>query len=456
MKWTPKPYQERALQFVLDNPRCQLWLDKGLGKTSVALHAIDQLMQENVVQRVLVVSTRRITKSVWPAEVEKWGLQIPLRDIEGSPTWRAQLLNTKWVGIETITFEKLKWLFDSWVKPRGRGRPLPWQLIVFDESSKLKAPGTQRFRALRRWQHALPRVVHLTGSPAPSGLLNLWGPAFLLDHGERLGRTYTGFKERWFRTADPMGWKLEPLPGADAFVHEKLDDITISLRAADYLEMPPLVVNDVPVDLPTSVRAGYRVLERDMFLELSRGTVEAANGGVLTSKCRQMANGALYLNGEQRDWEILHDEKLEALDEVMEEAEGQPIIVAYQFRSDLARLQARYKHAAYLHGAKDPDRVVAEWNDGKHQMLLIHPASAGHGLNLQDGGCHMAFFGCPWSFDQYDQCLDRIAGGLRRQRPTFIHRIIARDTVDEDVVTALEGHRTVQEVLKERLSRRYA
>jgi SNF2 family DNA or RNA helicase len=447
MKWIPKKYQEEALAFALEHEYAQLWLDKGLGKTSVALHAIADLMDRLEVSRVLVVSTRRITKNVWPSEVAKWDSlkHLPIRDIEGSPKRRSEMLDEPYYGIETITFEKLTWLFGAHLGRRG---VLPWDMVIFDESSKLKQPGTRRFRSLRAWQDKLPRTLNLTGSPAPSGLLNVWAPTFLLDAGERLGRTYTRYRDTWFAT-DFMGWKFEPVKGALEHIHKQLSDITLSMSAKDYLDLPPLVVNDIWLPFPDEAEQPYRQLEREMFLDLERGTVEVANGGVLTGKCRQIANGALYLNGESKEWQIIHDKKIEALDEILEEAMGRNIIVAYQFKSDLARLRAKYPTAAVLVG-KD-DHLIDEWNEGQHSMLILHPASAGHGLNLQDGGCDMVMFGMPWSFDQYDQCVDRIAGGLRRERPTFIHRILVECSVERAVVNSLNNNCTVQEALRQQM-----
>lgn len=456
MNWQPKPYQQRAVEFGLEHKAFQLWLAKGLGKTSITLHLTEEYFDRCEVGRVLVISTLRITTGVWPQEITKWDLDIPIRDIEGGQKAQARILETPWWGIETLTFGKLKWLA-SWIRSRclRKGKPLPWQLIIFDESSKMKAAGTQRFRAMRHIQPHFPeRVINLTGSPAPQGMHGVWGPAFMLDGGERLGRTFEAFDDRWFQT-NPWTRKKEARPGAADHIHERLQDVTLAMKAEDYLTLPPLVINDVRADLPPPLWELNRQLERELFLQLEQGTVEIANPGVLTGKCRQLANGALYLNGETDEWEDLHEVKLELIDEVVEEAEGEPVIVAYQFKFDLVRLRKRYPYAAVLADDKG-GRIVDEWNAGKHQMLLLHPASAGHGLNLQDGGAHMAFLGCPWSFDMYDQCLDRIAGGLRRQRPTYIHRLTLRGTVDEDIIVSLETNRSLQEVLMDRMTQRGA
>ena len=455
MKWVPKQYQIEAVEFILENPQCALWLEMGLGKTSATATAIAELMDRLEVFRVLVVAPLRVCKSVWPAEILKWDhlVDIEVREIEGSQKQRSKILDGDFVGIETINYEKLEWLFrDHFKKPT---QPLPWDMIVFDESSKLKSAGTKRFRALRRWVDHMPRVVHLTGSPAPAGLLNVWAPTFVLDKGERLGTTFTAFRERWFQT-DHMGWKYEARPGTATMVRDKLSDITLSMRSKDYLDLPELIVSDIKVELPPSCRVQYRKLEDEMFLVLEHGTVEVANGGVLTNKCRQLANGALYLNGTTEIYAVSHSEKIAALDDIVEEREGRNLIVAYQFRSDLERLREHYPKAASVSDAEDPDKIIAEWNAGKHAMLLIHPASAGHGLNLQEGGNALAMFGVPWSLDLYEQTIARIAGGLRREVPTFVYRILCAGTVDEAVVASIENHTTIQETLKEQMKRRQA
>ena len=468
MKWVPKPYQNEVLPHAIEQPRIQLWLDKGLGKTVVAATAVQEKMERLLVSRTLVVSTKRIIEDVWPAELAKWDhlRDLPHRTIEGSSQARRRMLDSDWHGIELINFEKLIWLFQTYLGQYRRDLVgnLPWQQIIFDESSKLKNPGTRRFRLMRRHAPSFPHVMHLTGSPAPSGLLNLWGPAYFLDCGERLGRTYTtyqnregevhqGFRETFFEQDGYNAWQWLPKDGAEDDIIERLSDVTISMRAQDYLDMPPLVVNDIWVDLPASCRALYNKMEDEMFLHLEQGTVEVANAGVLTGKCRQVANGALYLDGGTGNWQELHKEKLEAFDEVV--AEQDTLIGAYQFKFDLAHLRKKYPHASFFSSTeKGGENVVTRWNAGKIPLLLLNPASAGHGLNLQDGGNHMAFFGCPWSYDQYDQAVDRIAGGLRRQRPTFIHRILCRNTIDEDIVQVLAGHGTLQDVLKERMKNR--
>lgn len=452
MKWTPRKYMPRMVEFILDNPRGALWAEMGLGKTVCAATAIDELLDRVEVNRVLVVGPLRVILHTWPEELVKWDhLNIPHRIIRGSALEREKIVESPWHGIELINYENLHWLMRTWWHTKHRRDRLPWQMIIFDESSKLKAVNTQRFKSIRRYAAQFPRVLELTGSPAPSGLLNLWAPTYLLDQGERLGKTFIAYRDRFFEQDGFMAWKYLAKTGTTEEVHSRLNDITLSLRSQDYLDLPPVVVNDVRVDLPPRCRQLYRQLESDMFLQLTRGQVEAANAGVLTGKCRQMANGAMYLDGETKRWEVLHNAKLDALADIVEEAEGTPLLVAYQFTSDLHRIRGCYPHAVTLTDASDPGRIIDQWNRGEHEMLVIHPASAGHGLNLQGGTHILVWYGIPWSFDQYEQTIARIAGGLRRTRTTFVHRIIAADTVDGIIIGALEHHRTVQDALKDAL-----
>lgn len=424
----------------------------GLGKTVTTATHMEALFDTLEVTRVLVISTKRINETVWPEEFRKWDhlRWIPIRNIEGSQKQRAQMLREPYYGVETITFEKITHTFRDVF---DKNTELPWDMIVIDESAKLKATGTQRFHALRPWaaRDAFPKYLYeLCGSPAPSGLLNLWAPMFLLDGGARLGKTYLGFRDRWFE-AGYMGWKYEPQEGAEEEIYAAVADIALPMKAEDWLELPPLIVRDVVVDLPPQCRNLYRKLEDQMYIQLQRGEVEAVNAAVLTGKCRQMANGAMYLNGETHEFEEVHQAKMDALDEIVTDAAGHNIIVVYQFTADAERIMKAYPKAVNLTKAKDAAKTQAAWNRGEIPMLILHPQSGGHGLNLQEGGRRMVFFGCPWSLDQYTQSHDRIAGGLRRTESTFVYRILAANTIDYTVVESLETNRTIQDVLMDRV-----
>ena len=452
------------LDFAIDTPKAQLWAEMGLGKTVVAASAVADLMDQIKVSRVLIVAPLRVVETVWPNEFAKWSHlnHLPWRQIRGSAQRRAKMAEEPYYGIELINYENLKSLFLPYAarhKQDGAAQwshPFPWDMVIFDESSKLKDPGTQRFRTVRVVCRRMERVLHLTGSPAPNGLLNLWAPTFVLDQGERLGPTYTAYVDRWFKADDFRGWKLSPLPGAEDHVHEKLQDVTMSLRAQDYLDLPPVMTTDVKVDLPNRVRDTYREMEEEMFLQLASGTVEVANGGVLTQKCRQLAQGSLYVNQKNDNWEDLHDAKLKALDDIIEEAEGAPLLVAYAFKFDLHRLKKRYgQRAVSFTGSSDTRGIINRFRAGEIPLLLIHPMSAGHGLDgLQDGTDSLVWYGMDWSPDRYEQTLARLAGGLRRKRPTFIYRIVANSTVDFDMINAVENGITIQDALKQRMASR--
>ena len=454
MKWEPRPHQEQALPRIrkrLDRfGAAHVWMDMGLGKTAVVATILAELLDDLRATRVLVVSTKRIIERVWPVELRKWDhlKHVPFRSCAGKrDTHRHAMFTEPYYGIELMTFGMLSHSMSMLKKKR-----LPWDVIVYDESSKMKSPSTARFKAMRPRVTDIEMTICMTGSPAPQGLLNVWAPMFLADKGERLGTTYTDYRNRFFYTHPGQPWKWVPQPWGVDEIHKRCDNIVVAMQAKDWLEMPPLTVNDVHVPWPSDrLQRTYRELEKDMFLQLEHGTVEAANGGVLTNKCRQFVNGALYLDGRHDRWQELHTAKLDALDDIVEELEGKPLIVAYQFQFDLAHLKKKYPKAVTLDDVTDDD-----WNTGKYPMLLIHPASAAHGLNLQGGSDTLAFFGCGYSADLYEQTVARIAGGLRRGRHTMVHRIVMDESIDLDVLDCIEHNCSVQDSLMKRMKLREA
>lgn len=440
--FTPRDYQERAIDFVIEHPRCALWMEMGLGKTVVLLSAITDLLESREVHRVLVISTLRVAQSVWAQEAAKWqhtaGLVV--NQVLGSAAQRAAALRRPghlWV----VNVENLRWLVEQC------GKRWPFDTVVFDESSLFKAHNAKtRFRIARRITPACKRVVQLTGTPAPNGLLGLWSQIYLLDQGARLGKTFGGYRERWF-DSDYMGYRWAPKPFADAQIHAKVADLCLSLQAKDYLELGETVRNYIPVELPPRARDIYDQIEKEFFVELTSGRVEAENAAVKSGKLLQVANGASYLE-DSGTFEKIHSAKLDALEEVIEEATGSPVLVAYQFRFDLAMLQHRFPHARVLD--KNP-ATVEDWNAGRIPLLLAHPASAGHGLSLQDGGNICCWYGLTWSLEQYLQFNERL-GAIRQaqsgyQRPVFIHHLVARDTIDEVVLDALQNKKSILDAL---------
>lgn len=453
MKYHPRPYQESALQHVLDNPYAALYADMGLGKTVVVATALAELLDTLQAQRVLVLAPKRVAMSVWVQEVDKWDHlhgRLPIRSFAGLPAkHRAEILEDD-TAVHVLNYDVLPWLV------RSLDGAWPYDVVVLDESSKVKNRGSLRWRALKHVRPAIKRMIQMTGTPAANGLTDLWAPTYLLDQGKRLGRTLKSYHERWFTPADREGRKWEPIDGAVDKITEALRDICFTLRAEDYLDLPPLVTNQVEVRLPAHLQAEYRRLEREMMLQLaSEERVTAVNAAARSGKCHQYAQGAIYLDEEgepSKKWERIHDEKLDALQEVIDSAGGEPVLVAYHFQHDLVRLQKAFPQARALDS--DPATIDA-WNRGEIEILLAHPASAGHGLNLQGGGRHLAFFSLNWSLETYQQIIERIGPTRQLQagtpRPVYVHHLVTTGTVDELILERLVTKASVQDVFKRRL-----
>ena len=451
MKFTPREYQSIAARYIRDNPRCALWAEMGLGKTSSVLLALTQLDLMEDVFPALVLAPLRVARTTWPDEVEKWddfkGLRI--RAICGTPAERSAAL-APGADVYTINYENIPWLVEAL---KGEW---PFKTVISDESTKLKSfrtkQGGMRARVLSEVAFRSRRWVNLTGTPSPNGLTDLWGQTWFLDKGERLGKSFTSFTDRWFRT-DFNGFGLRPLPNAEKDILERLQNICLSLRAADWFDLKLPIVNTVPVDLPPEARKQYKRMEDEMFMELEGVGVEAFNAAAVTMKCLQLANGAAYLD--DGSWVEVHKEKLDALEDILEEAAGAPVLVAYHFRSDLERLRKRFTHGRVLD--KNPG-TVKDWNAGRIPVLFAHPASAGHGLNLQHGGNIVAFFAHNWNLEEQMQLMDRI-GPVRQlqsgyNRPVFVHHIVARKTIEETVMAVVGGKRSRQDALMEAVNAR--
>lgn len=456
--FTPRPYQHAIVNHILEHPRCAIYAGMGLGKTVGTLTAIDALQLVEP-EPVLVVAPLRVAQSTWPDEAAKWAHLAGLRvsAVVGTPAERRAAL-ARDAAVYTTNYENVPWLIEE------LGERWPFRTVVADESTRLKGfrlrQGGVRARSLGRIAHTrVERFVELTGTPSPNGLQDLWGQAWFLDRGERLGRSFEAFRYRWFQTiqvgADRNAVRLEPLRHAQAEIQEKLADLCLSLDARDWFDIAEPIVNVIPVELPEKARALYRAMEKEMFMALDSGhEIEAFDAASRTTKCLQLANGAIYTDPECSAWAEVHDAKLQALEEVIEEAAGMPVLVAYHFRSDLARLQRAFPRGRALD--KNP-QTITDWNAGRIPVLFAHPASAGHGLNLQDGGNILVFFGHWWDLEQFQQIAERIGPTRQAQaghdRPVFIHHIVARDTVDELVMACRESKRAVQDVLLDALNR---
>lgn len=448
-RFTPRDYQRAIVEFIAQHPRCNVWAGMGTGKTSSTLTALQGLSLVDDPYPVLVLAPLRVAASTWPDEVGKWvhlqGLRIA--SWAGTRAFPAGPVP----DIVTVNYDNVRELVEHF------GDRWPFKTVIADEATRLKSfrlrQGGKRAQALGRVAHKhVTRWVNLTGTPAPNGLLDLWGPAWFVDQGARLGRSFSAFQDRWFMTTrapgQQFGGETIALPGADAEIHRRLSDVTITIKAEDYLDLPPLVENVIEVDLPPTARRHYRELEREMFTKLGTGEeIEAVSAAAKTMKCLQAANGALYTD-ESGTWKELHDAKLEALQSVVEEAAGMPVLVAYHFKSDLARLQRAFPQGRALDA--NP-RTIADWNAGRIPVMFAHPASAGHGLNLQAGGNILVFFASWWDLEAHSQIIERIGPTRQAQsgfnRPVYVHRIVARSTVDSLVLRRLQTKASVQQVL---------
>lgn len=459
--FTPRPYQKLIMDHQLDAPRCGIWAGMGMGKTSSTLTMINdlQLLEGNP---VLVLAPLRVATSTWPDEGRKWQhlTGTSIMPITGSLEERRRALRFD-AAVYTTNYEQLPWLVEH------LGDRWPFRTVIADEATRLKSfrgsegeskkgkqflrhngTGSVRARALAQIAHTkVKRFVELTGTPAPNGLQDLWGQAWFLDAGQRLGRTNTSFRQRWFRPAD-NGFGTVPLPHAQEEIQTKLRDLCLTIEAKDWFDLREPIVTNVMVDLPVKARQLYRQFEKEMFMQLGEHQVEAFNAAARTVKCLQLANGAAYVGEDNSQWHEVHDVKIQALESIIEEANGMPVLVAYQFKSDLARLLKAFKKGRALD--QDP-QTIRDWNAGKIPVLFAHPASAGHGLNLQDGGNILAFFGMDWNLENRLQIIERIGPTRQLQaghnRPMFIYNIIARDTVDELVLQRVETKRAVQDLL---------
>lgn len=452
MQFKPHNYQLHTIDHIIDNPASGIFLDMGLGKSVSTLTAIKKLMYEDLeIEKVLVIAPKKVAESTWIDEVEKWdhlkGLKVSI--VLGTERQRIEALRTK-ADIYTINRENVAWLVTY------LGGAWPFDMGVIDELSSFKNAKSIRFKALRTVRPFFKRVVGLTGTPAPNGLLDLWPQLYLLDQGERLGKTITSYRDRYFTPGKRNGRvifnydlkkdeKTDEI-GQNAYekeIYDKIGDICISMKAKDYLELPECVDRTNLITLPDKVMQQYFEFEKKLILSLeSLEEITALNAAGLTNKLLQFTNGAVY-DGERNIHEV-HNEKIEALAEDMEAANGNPVLVFYQYQHDLARIQKHFK--AYKPQILKGDKEIKLWNKKEIPMLLAHAASAGHGLNLQDGGHFIEWFGVGWGLELYQQAVAR----LYRQgqtKPVINSRIIAKGTIDEEVLQALANKATVQDAV---------
>ena len=437
-------YQLRAVDFIQQRKRCALWLDMGLGKSVTTLTAAADLLDGFAVSRVLVIAPLRVANSVWRQEAALWEhlRHLKVQVCTGTEKARLNALQSQ-ADVYVINRENVPWLVAQY------GKRWPFDCVVIDEASSFKNASSQRFKALRKTLPDTEYMILLTGTPSPNGLLDLWSQIYLIDFGNTLGRTMTAYKQRFFEQ-DYMGYKFTPRAGSAEKIHALLRPHVLSMSAADYLQLPDRIDLIERVTLPAAALQAYRDFEKTLLAELPDGEeVEAMSAAVLANKLLQFSNGAMYTD-DLGNWSEIHDAKLEALADLIEQNPNENILLAYNYKTDLVRLQKRFPQARVLD--KNPDTVRA-WNDGEIELLLAHPASAGHGLNLQRGGSLIIWFGLNWSLELYQQFNAR----LHRQgqdKPVRVVHLIADDCIDERVMSVLSDKTAMQSALLQALKPR--
>lgn len=453
-----RPWQPPMLEHMAQHDRCAVFGRMGSGKTLATLSALTAC-RELEEAPVLILGPKRVAKKTWPDEVKNWKhlSHLEVSPVIGTATERLTALKRD-VPIYTINYENLPWLYDTFGQARW-----PFRTIIADESTKLKSfrtrQGGKRAQALSKvaWLPQVRRFIELTGTPSPNGLLDLWGQLWFLDKGERLGRSFAAFEERWFQkpTRNSEFTTSRPVSWAQDQIHERIRDICITIDPGDYIDIPDPIRTRVNVELEGKAKSMYKAMEREMFLQIREHEIEAVHAASRTIKCLQLANGAIYLDEARTEWEPVHDAKIDALESIINEAGGTPVLVAYHFKTDLKRLLKAFPHGRVF---DSNPKTEDDWNAGKIPIMFIHPASGGHGVNLQHGGNILAFFGHWWDLEQRDQVIERI-GPMRQWqsgtgRHVYIYDIVCEGTVDEDVLLRHETKRSVQEVLLDAMKRR--
>lgn len=428
MIYVPHDYQTFATEFIIEHPISAVLLEMGLGKSVITLTAIKELLYNSFdVSKVLVIAPLRVARDTWPAEIEKWehlnGLTYSV--VIGTEKERTAALSKK-ADIYLINRENVDWLINK------SGVPFDFDMVVIDELSSFKSASAKRFKSLLKVRPKIKRIVGLTGTPSSNGLMDLWAEFRILDMGERLGRYISAYRMNYFvpdKRNQQMIFSYKPKAGAEEAIYKRISDITISMKSADFLEMPECVINEVKVKLSEKEWSVYDELRQEMVVSLGEEEIDAANAATLSGKLLQMANGAIY--NENKEVVHIHDRKLDALEDLIEGANGKPVLVAYWYNHDLERIKKRFD-VREIKSSKD----ISDWNSGRIPIAVIHPASAGHGLNLQSGGSTLIWFGLTWSLELYQQTNARL--WRQGQKSTVvIHHIIAKDTIDEDVMKAL-------------------
>lgn len=450
MKFKPYKYQQEAIEWVLRHPRCGLFLDMGCGKSVITLTAIMRLMDYCEVEKVLVVAPKKVAESTWTDEVEKWDHLAGLRvaKVMGTPKQRENAMASR-ADIYVVGRDSFVWLVDQY---KGK---LPFDMLVIDELTSFKSPRSNRFKAMRIAAPTVQRVVGLTGTPAPNGLMDLWAQMYCLDMGERLGKSVTRYRDTYF---DTHRWnnivvRCSIRKGCEKIIRDKIADICLSMQAKDYLQLPDKIVHEIRITLSPGVMKAYNDFERDRVMEFAekhtgeKTNVLAASAAGLMNKLSQFANGAVY--DEDKQVHAVHDEKLDKLTEIVEAANGSSLLVFYQYKHDATRIAQRL--IGYAVRQYEGEEDLRDWNNGKIDILLAHPMSTAFGLNMQQGGHYVVWFGTGWNLELYDQANAR----LHRQGqkyPVHVYKLICTGTVDERANAAIENKHGVQQNLLDSLN----
>lgn len=435
MRYNPHEYQTYATNFILEHPVAAVLLEMGLGKSVITLTAIYELMLNRFeVQKVLVIAPLRVARDTWPAEIEKWEHLEGLTYSTAIGTEAERLAALKRPAhLYLINRENVDWLITK------SGVPFDFDMVVIDELSSFKSYAAKRFKSLLKVRPTVKKMIGLTGTPSSNGLMDLWAEFRILDMGQRLGRYITHYRNNFFvpdKRNQQMIFSYKPRAGAEDAIYRLISDITISMKSADFLQMPKCVINEVEVKLSEKERTLYDELKREMVVSLGKEEIDASNAATLSGKLLQMANGAIY--NEKKSVLHIHDRKLDALEDLIEGANGKPVLVAYWYKHDLERIKKRFP-VREIQTSKD----IIDWNNGNISLATIHPASAGHGLNLQSGGSTLIWFGLTWSLELYQQTNARLWRQGQKSM-VIIHHIISKDTIDEDVMKALKKKEKVQ------------
>lgn len=469
-RFVPRPYQYLINRFLLEHPRGNVFADMGLGKTGATIHAFDTLRMLGEAERLLVLAPKRVAKNTWPREVQKWQASfghLSVATIIGDEKQRLAGMRAG-ADITTINYDNLPWLIEQ------IGDEWPWDMVVADESTRLKGlrislqtsklgkkfitgQGSSRAKALAQVAHKhVRRFINLTGSPAPNGVVDLWGPMWFVDHGRRLGNSFSAYSDRFFRAVPGSdGYsKIEPMPFSQKIIEGLIKDCCITIDAKDWFDIKAPIERIVGIQLPPAARRQYDEMQKQLFTEIADQDIEAFNAGSKSNKCLQIASGNVYYD-DKRNWVSVHDEKIEALKSIVEETNGEPLLVRYSYRPELERILKAFPKAKFF-----DDKLATEenWNLGKYPMMVTHAASAGHGSNLQDGGRILVDYSQGWNLEEDEQIIERIGPTRQLQsghdRAVFRYRIVAEGTIEETaVLPRIKTKASVQDSLKAAMKR---